>query len=112
MGQLYYLPKKQVNYLLKIVLKLFDKKTGNADDQAFIHRLDQDLQETLKPSEVSQYEGFHCAFGECIFQVFTVNMEQTLAEILPLFKYRVFTPGSYYVKVDPERNIWDAVSLD
>ena len=112
MGQLYYFPQKRVMHLLKIVVKLSDNRTGNADDQRFINSLDRDLQDVLKPSEISQYDGFHCAFGECVFQVYTPDMEQTMAEILPLFKYRVFTPGSYYVKVDPDGSLWDAVSLD
>lgn len=112
MGTLYFLPKKQDQNLLKIVLKLSELKTGRSDDQAFIGRLDQDLRDTAKTSEVSRYDGFRCAYGECVLWVYSGNMEQTLAEVLPLFKYRVFPPGSYYVKVDPTCNLWDAVSLD
>ncbi|HEY8462854.1 MAG TPA: hypothetical protein VIM29_02365 [Bacillota bacterium] len=112
MGQLYHLTPKRTDNLIKIVLKLSDRFRGNVNDQAFVINLDQDLRDKVKSSPVSRYEGFHCGFGKCIYWVYTGDLEQTLAEILPLFKYRVFNHGSYYVKVDPGRRIWDSVSLD
>jgi hypothetical protein len=113
MGELLHLSKRTVEQLIKIVLKTEDTRGITPDEREFCGRLATDLREVLSKSKiVSSYDGFCVGYGECIFWIYTGDLEQTLPEILPLLKYRVFPPGSYYVKVGKNRNVWDVVSLD
>ena len=112
MGELLHLPKRAVGQLIKIVLKTLDKREITLEEQKFCRRIAADLRAVLKKSKVvSSYDGFDIGYGECVFWIYTSDLEQTVREILPVFKGRVFAPGSYYVKVDQNRNVWDVVSL-
>jgi hypothetical protein len=112
MGELLHLPSRTVDQLIKIVVKTLDSRGITANEQEFCERLSADLDKELKKSKITcSYDGFGVGYGECIFWIYTGDLEQTLQEILPLFKYRFFPPGSYYVKVAKNRNFWDVVSL-
>jgi hypothetical protein len=114
MGKIVYLPKRTAaaDHLLKIVLKTLDLSGITLGEQEFYQRLGAELNEVLQKSlVVDSYEGFSVGYGECVFWIYTSDLEQTAREILPVFRGRFFGPGSYYVKVDKNRKIWDVVSL-
>jgi hypothetical protein len=112
MGELVYFPKRPVDQLLKIVLKNLDTRGITFGEQEFYRRLAADLEAVLQKSRVvNYYDGFEIGYGEAVFWIYNRDLEQTVREVLPLFQGRVFVPGSYYVKVDKNRKVWDVVSL-
>jgi hypothetical protein len=112
MGELLTFTKRPLRQLIKIVLKTMDERGITQSEKAFHEHLAADLRAVLqKSATVTDYDGFCVGYGECVFWIYTGALERTLAEITPVFRGRVFLPGSYYVKVDKDRQDWDVVSL-
>ena len=112
MGKLLPFVRRPLRQLIKIVLKTMDERSVTQGEKEFYDRLDADFRIVLqKSATVTDYDGFCLGYGECVFWIYTGDLERTLAEITPVFRGRIFMPGSYYVKVDKERQGWDVVSL-